>query len=212
MVTLIITEPPADVMETIRFKHSNVACEILTSDVPSLNEHLGSDEKVLQKLYSFLEQEPPLNPLLTSFFSKTFGTLISKKSEQNWFSYQTVCVQVIEFIKSRDNFLDSMLKHISTAVIMDLMFHIITEIQGPDIKNIFLEWLKSEQLLEKLINILGTTDEREKHNNIAQFLSDIIKTGRSSRQDGRQNCEFIFFLNFYFDLFLCFEKNRRFCR
>lgn len=60
----------------------NVACELLTSDVSLINDKLGGDESLLEKLYSFLEQDPPLNPLLASFFSKTIGNLIARKTEQ----------------------------------------------------------------------------------------------------------------------------------
>lgn len=34
------------------------------------------------KLYGFLQNEPPLNPLLASFFSKVLSILIGRKPEQ----------------------------------------------------------------------------------------------------------------------------------
>lgn len=135
LVTMIITEPPGDVPDAVRFKHPNVACEILTTETPDMTERLIENEPVLQKLYSFLEQDAPLNPLLTSFFSKTFGMLIVKKTEQNWFAYQCVCIQVLEFIKTRERFLETMFKHVGTPAIMDLLFQIIVNVEGPDLKN-----------------------------------------------------------------------------
>lgn len=60
----------------------NIACELLTSDVALINDKLGGDESLLEKLYHFLEQEAPLNPLLASFFSKTIGNLIARKTDQ----------------------------------------------------------------------------------------------------------------------------------
>lgn len=59
-----------------------MACELLTCDVSVINDKVGGDDSLLNMLYSFLEQDPPLNPLLASFFSKTFGSLISRKTEQ----------------------------------------------------------------------------------------------------------------------------------
>lgn len=82
LVTLTTIEPSAELDERTRFKYSNIACEILTCDVPALNEKLASDENLLSKLYVFLDSEPPLNPLLASFFSKIMGVLIAKKTEQ----------------------------------------------------------------------------------------------------------------------------------
>lgn len=60
----------------------NIACELLTSDVSIINDKLGGEESLLEILYHFLEQDPPLNPLLASFFSKTIGNLIARKTEQ----------------------------------------------------------------------------------------------------------------------------------
>lgn len=50
--------------------------------MPQINDRLGGDETLLNLLYDFLDHEPPLNPLLASFFSKTIGNLIARKTEQ----------------------------------------------------------------------------------------------------------------------------------
>lgn len=82
LVNLISKEPSIELDEKIRFKYPNIACELLTCDVPALNERLASNEVLLDKLYMFLECDPPLNPLLASYFSKVMGALIAKKTEQ----------------------------------------------------------------------------------------------------------------------------------
>ncbi len=63
-------------------RYANVACELLTCDVSLINDKVGGDESLMNALYSFLEQKSALNPLLASFFSKAFGNLITRKTEQ----------------------------------------------------------------------------------------------------------------------------------
>lgn len=75
-----LISPP--VLELCPFRYPNTACELLTCDVPQISDRLGEDESLLNLLYDFLDQEPPLNPLLASFFSKTIGNLIARKTEQ----------------------------------------------------------------------------------------------------------------------------------
>lgn len=64
------------------FRYPNISCELLTSDVGQINDRLGEDERLLMKLYGFLQNESPLNPLLASFFSKVLSILIGRKPEQ----------------------------------------------------------------------------------------------------------------------------------
>ena len=82
LLDLILQEPSPDLDERLRFKLPNIASEVITCDVAQINERLSSDTSLLDKLYAFLETSPPLNPLLTSFFSKTFGILITRRPEQ----------------------------------------------------------------------------------------------------------------------------------
>uniref|UniRef100_A0A5F8HJG6 Protein phosphatase 6 regulatory subunit 2 n=1 Tax=Monodelphis domestica TaxID=13616 RepID=A0A5F8HJG6_MONDO len=96
LVSLITHDPPLDMEEKI-------------------NDKLGGDETLLNILYDFLDHEPPLNPLLASFFSKTIGNLIARKTEQ-----------VITFLKKKDQFISLVLKHIDTSAMMDLLLRLIS--------------------------------------------------------------------------------------
>lgn len=185
---LITTVPPADVDDTLRFKHSNIACEILTSDLQSINRSIVCEEKVLLRLYAFLEQDAPLNPLLLSFFSKVFGMLWTQKQKQDWFTYQFVCVTLLEFLKSRGTFLDTLLRHVYSPVMLDLVYHMVTHIEGPEVRKTLYEWLVEQKLVEKLVGILGEAgdDAAEKHLNVAQFIVEYLAMGRTKRQSEKQ--------------------------
>ena len=82
LISLIITEPPNDVDETNRYKLPHVASELLCCEVPQFSSAMFQDETLLDKLYSIMEMEAPLNPLLASFFCKAFAVLLTRKSEQ----------------------------------------------------------------------------------------------------------------------------------
>ena len=81
LVGLVTEEPNDELEEHEKYRRPNLACEVLTTDIPVLNERL-SDKTSLTKLYFFLEKEPPLNPLLASFFSRTLSMLICRKADQ----------------------------------------------------------------------------------------------------------------------------------
>lgn len=180
LVMLTTKEPSLEVEERWRYKYPNVACELLTCDVPMLNEKLAGDESLLTKLYSFIDTEPPLNPLLASFFSKTIGVLVARKSDQHWYSYQFTCLQVLEFLKSRQHCVDLLLQHLETSAIMDLVLKLVTQVEGSEMRQNILNWLDGQHLVERLVELLSPTSEVGRHANAAQLLCDMIKAGREN--------------------------------
>ncbi|XP_034481011.1 serine/threonine-protein phosphatase 6 regulatory subunit 3 isoform X2 [Drosophila innubila] len=190
LVELITTEPSEDVPMAQRFRYANMSCEILTLGLPSLDEKLLSDAETLQLLYSYLEKKPPLNPLLSSFFSKTFSMLFTKKPEQDWFLYQQMCLQLLEYIKSQKNFLDFICNHFDTPVIPDLIMQMMKDIDGGQLKRNLYEWLTEDKIVERLIAILRNPQETDKHANVADFFCDLITQGRLMRQTEQENDSF----------------------
>lgn len=172
LVHLITHEPPEEMEEKVRFKYSNTACELLTSDVPQINDRLGGDENLLNILYDFLDHEPPLNPLLASFFSKTIGNLIARKTEQ-----------VIVFLRKKDNFLSLVLNHIGTSAMMDLLLRLVSCVEPAPLRQEVLNWLDEEKLIQRLVELIHSSQEDDRQSNASQTLCDVI---RLSRDQGTQ--------------------------
>ncbi|XP_029617157.1 serine/threonine-protein phosphatase 6 regulatory subunit 2 isoform X2 [Salmo trutta] len=178
LVNLITTEPPADLEEKSRFKFPNIACELLTSDVSLINDKLGGDESLLETLYHFLEQDPPLNPLLASFFSKTIGNLIARKTEQ-----------VISFLRKKDGFIDLVLKHIDASAMMDLLLRLISCVEPAPLRQEVLNWLSEEKLIQRLTELIHTGKDEERQSNASQTLCDIIRLSRDQANQMQENVE-----------------------
>uniref|UniRef100_H2ZK14 Uncharacterized protein n=1 Tax=Ciona savignyi TaxID=51511 RepID=H2ZK14_CIOSA len=167
LVSYIITEPSEDTDDAVKYKYPNVACELLTSDAPQMNDVLGDTESLREKLFSFLDHEPILNPLLASFFSKVVGILLSRKPEPT-----------LDYIKSRPDFLGSVLKHLGTSAIMDLLLRLVTCVEAADLRAQVLSWLNEKNLVERLIALIDPSQDEDFHCNSAQSLCDIIRLSR----------------------------------
>lgn len=167
MVNLIVNEPPNDIEERVKFKYANIAAELLTSDVPHINDALASNESLLNKLYSFLETEKPLNPLLASFFSKTLGILLSRKTEL-----------IFEFLKSKEDFLSQLINHLKTSAIMDLLLRLVTCPESATNRLSILMWMDEQKTIQRLVALVDPCSDEERHANAAQTLCDVIRMAR----------------------------------
>ncbi|XP_078664250.1 serine/threonine-protein phosphatase 6 regulatory subunit 3-like isoform X21 [Branchiostoma floridae x Branchiostoma belcheri] len=178
LVNLITQDPPDDVEEKIRYKYPNTACELLTSDVSQINDKLGDDEALLNKLWAFLEAEPPLNPLLASFFSKVMGMLLARKT-----------AMMLDFLRQKEDVVGLLITHLSTSAIMDLLLRLLTSVDAPELRTEMLQWLDDQKLIQRLIEVLDPTGDEEKHSNAAQSLCDIIRLSREHMSQLQEQAE-----------------------
>ncbi|XP_010779606.1 serine/threonine-protein phosphatase 6 regulatory subunit 3-B-like [Notothenia coriiceps] len=102
------------------------------------------------KLYSFLQNEPPLNPLLASFFSKVLSILIGRKPEQ-----------IVDFLRKREDFVDLMIKHIGTSAIMDLLLRMLTCIEPQQLRQDVLNWLNEEKVIQRLVDMVQPSQDED---------------------------------------------------
>lgn len=83
LVRLVTQEPQDDEKPETRFILPNLACEILTSDIQPMYNVLSHEEDIWKCFFNFLEDnEPPLNSLMASYFSRTLCSLILKTGSQ----------------------------------------------------------------------------------------------------------------------------------
>uniref|UniRef100_A0A2K5TWX7 Protein phosphatase 6 regulatory subunit 1 n=1 Tax=Macaca fascicularis TaxID=9541 RepID=A0A2K5TWX7_MACFA len=167
MVAWVTQEPPASGEERLRYKYPSVACEILTSDVPQINDALGADESLLNRLYGFLQSTGSLNPLLASFFSKVMGILINRKTDQ-----------LVSFLRKKDDFVDLLLRHIGTSAIMDLLLRLLTCVERPQLRQDVVNWLNEEKIVQRLIEQIHPSKDENQHSNASQSLCDIVRLSR----------------------------------
>ncbi|XP_036130745.1 serine/threonine-protein phosphatase 6 regulatory subunit 1 isoform X2 [Molossus molossus] len=167
MVAWVTQEPPASGEERLRYKYPSVACEILTSDVPQINDALGADESLLNRLYGFLQSGGCLNPLLASFFSKVMGVLINRKPDQ-----------LVSFLRKKDDFVGLLLQHLGTSAIMDLLLRLLTCVERPQLRQEVVNWLNEEKIVQRLIEQIHPSKDDNQHSNASQSLCDIIRLSR----------------------------------
>jgi len=168
LVKLVITEPDASLPEKIRFKNANRACELLTADVQAINDAL-TETKLLELLYSFLEKDNDLNPLLASFVSKTWSLLVVKRTEA-----------AFTFLSNKESFVPLIVRHLQVSAISDLLLKMITGIEDSDARDSVLSWLSGKSLIPQLVNLLNSSSI-DCQVNAAQVLCDLIKNSREQQ-------------------------------
>ncbi|OQV24719.1 Serine/threonine-protein phosphatase 6 regulatory subunit 1 [Hypsibius exemplaris] len=172
MVNLITKEPPGEVDAKNRFKDATVSCEMLNADVPEMTEALTQGPEYLDCLLDIFDTTETLNPILTSFVTRTFGLLIARRPNE-----------VLEYLSRKEAFLDMTLKHLNVTAVTDLFIRLITAHENDAFRYKMCEWLNGQSFMEKIVAFLDAskTPDSDYHNNSAQLICDIIRFSREQQ-------------------------------
>lgn len=146
-----------------RFKYPYLACEILCAEtIWSITEAIYRDEALLDLLFSFLDQPPPLNPLLASYTSRVAQSLLSRRTSET-----------LAFIKKKQGIISKFINHLANGSIMELLLKIIGSEESPEGSGI-IQWLCSTELVPSLLSKFDPSLEDDVHESAGQTLADII--------------------------------------
>lgn len=110
-----LNEEEADRAEKARLKYSYVACEVLSSEAYSIVESMMQNEELLREFWTFIRRPAPLDPVQAGYFTKVNETLLERKT-----------ADMVIFLKTLDDIVPAMLKHVDCPMMMDLLLKIIS--------------------------------------------------------------------------------------
>ncbi|OMJ71131.1 hypothetical protein SteCoe_30742 [Stentor coeruleus] len=143
-----ITEEPLDPSNTTQAcKFPLVASEFFTSDLPCLFKILFQEPILMRYLFSFITREPPINLLLAGYFQKAFESCLNYNTEE------------FLMIIFQESFHISMLKHLKSSSIADIIYTILSNKGYFDERRI---------LLTETVMLIGSTDLMSSYN--ANFI------------------------------------------
>ncbi|KAL7624702.1 sporulation-induced protein [Parahypoxylon ruwenzoriense] len=169
MVTRDGTDEDED--EKKRNRYAFVAAEVLSSDTWSIYEALMESQDLLRDFWNFLKHRSPLDPLQASYFTKVNEALFDKKTEE-----------MLNLLKSIDDIIPNMLRHVDCPMIMDLLLKIISLERTENGQGI-VEWLYTQDVMPTLLSFLGPEHSHATQTSAGDFIKAIITVSANASQN-----------------------------
>ena len=110
----VLADADNEEQEKRRNRYAYIAAEVLVSDTWSIYEALIESPYLIQNFWGFLERSEPPDPLQASYFTKVNEVLFDKKT-----------AEMMQILMSIPNAAPSLLGHVGSPMIMDLLLKII---------------------------------------------------------------------------------------
>mmetsp|Transcript_27788 Transcript_27788/g.66027 ORF Transcript_27788/g.66027 Transcript_27788/m.66027 type:complete len:671 (-) Transcript_27788:342-2354(-) len=167
LITYLV-ELPGDSDDPKRqFKYPYAACEIFACEVEEMFTVLLEDDKLMGRLFGFLESEQPLNTSLAGYFGRVVGSLLVRRTGE-----------LMGYLKQHQEVLENLVGQLQTTSIAE----VVVQLVGSDEQsfmyygNHHMYWLAETNLMDLLIERLGPGFPPEVQANAADILAAIAHT------------------------------------
>ncbi|KAJ1984697.1 sporulation-induced protein [Dimargaris cristalligena] len=157
--------------EELSSRHTYLACEILSVDKPLFATVVVEHPELLDRLWSYMAGDRPLQFLQASYFSRVMCAFLQKEP-----------VKILDYIKAQPDVVSQFLNHIETSAIIDLLLKLISLEEIPVGAGIS-EWLSSQNLVSRLVDLLDPHNDVDTHSMAGQVLIDIISISQCNNPD-----------------------------
>jgi len=151
-----------DKAEKQRMKYAYISCEILSADVWSISESVLESTDLLRPFWDFLKTDAPMDNLLAGYFTKINEALIEKQP-----------ARMVSFIRTLEDMIPNMMKHVDCPMIMDLLLKLISLEKDPGGQGI-IDWIQSQNLIPTLLSFISPDHPAVIQTAAGDFLKAII--------------------------------------
>jgi serine/threonine-protein phosphatase 6 regulatory subunit 3 len=140
---------------------------VFCCEVEAIYNTLMEDDALLGRLFSLLDQPPPLSCKTAGYFGRVVGQLLLKKTNE-----------MMQYLSNNDTILERFIQQIDTASIADVLKRLV----GADDQAamVFLpmhtQWLAETQLVDWLLDRLRSSYAPDVQSNAADILTAIAHT------------------------------------
>jgi serine/threonine-protein phosphatase 6 regulatory subunit 3 len=148
-------------------KYPFTACEIFCCEVEGIYNTMLENEEILNQFFSLLDKkERPLNTMLAGYFSRVMGALLARRSSD-----------VVSHLQAHPSILNKLVYHVDTTSVAE----VLARLAGADDPVGFSEspavvWLASTDVLQLLVQSLGSDTPSEGQANAAEVLAAIARS------------------------------------
>jgi len=165
----LTNDPPENAPSKQRQKYPYLACEILCLEVWDICDAIYDNSNLLDRLWGFLDLEPPLSPLTASYICRVAAVLLQRKVSESF-----------AYLKTKETIVKSFLTHIGNASVNELLLKLI-QCEETQEGNGVVEWMSEQNLIGLLVEKLHPGLPSVVHENAGQALVDIISSPSNTR-------------------------------